>query len=117
MPQHLIEIEEVRRVFLDRVGRAAWFSHQSTDMRLADVTRDKLEHPIEMAGIGYRYTIEEIGQAMMVPGTNLGPEKAAAARRAAARGRALQGRPRHAGAGRGRAAAGFRAGRATSPPL
>lgn len=68
---------------LDRVGRAAWFNHMSTDMRLADVTRDKLEHPVEMAGIGYRYTSEEIGQAMMVPGTNLTPEKANSARRAA----------------------------------
>lgn len=68
---------------VDRVGQAAWFSHQSTDMRLADIERNKLEHPIEMAAIGYRYTLEEIGQAMMVPGTNLTSEKAEAARRAA----------------------------------
>jgi hypothetical protein len=35
-----------------------------------------------MAAIGYRYTLEELGQAMMLPGTNLTTERAAAARRA-----------------------------------
>jgi hypothetical protein len=49
---------------------------------LADVERTKHEHGIEMAGIGYRYTLEELGQAMMVPGTNLTTERAEAARRA-----------------------------------
>ena len=68
---------------LDRVGQAAWFDHNATDMRLADITRQKLEHPIEMAAIGYRYTLEEVGQAMMIPGTNLTSDKADSARRAA----------------------------------
>jgi hypothetical protein len=67
---------------VDRVGRADWFHHQATDMALADITRDKFEQGIEMAGIGYRYTLEELGQAMMIPGLNLSPEKANAARRA-----------------------------------
>jgi hypothetical protein len=35
-----------------------------------------------MAAIGYRYTLEELGQAMMLPNTNLTIERAAAARRA-----------------------------------
>jgi len=66
---------------MDRVGEAAWFNHMATDMRLADINRQKHEHTLEMGGIGYRYTLEELGQAMMVnvPLTN---EKAEAARRA-----------------------------------
>lgn len=68
---------------MDRLGQAAWFHHMATDMRLADVQRSKHEQGIEMAGIGYRYTLEELGQAMMVPGTNLTTERADAARRAA----------------------------------
>ena len=68
---------------MDKVGRAEWFHHSATDMALADVTRDKHEQTIEMGGIGYRYTLEELGQAMMIPGMNLTTEKAEAARRAA----------------------------------
>jgi hypothetical protein len=65
---------------MDRVGSAAWFSHLATDMRIADVNRTKFEQGIEMAGIGYRYTLEEIGFAQLIPGTNLGTERADAAR-------------------------------------
>lgn len=67
---------------MDRVGAADWFNHMATDMRLADVARSKYETGIEMAGIGYRYTLEEIGQAMMIPGLNLTSERAEAAVRA-----------------------------------
>jgi hypothetical protein len=49
---------------------------------LADIQRQKHEAAIEMAAIGYRYTMEELGQAMQLPGTNLTVERAAAARRA-----------------------------------
>jgi hypothetical protein len=35
-----------------------------------------------MAGIGYGYTLEELGQAMMIPGLNLSADRATAARRA-----------------------------------
>lgn len=66
---------------MDKVGQAAWFNHMATDMRLADVNRAKHEQIIEMAGLGYRYTMEEIGQSMMIPGLNLTNEKAEAARR------------------------------------
>jgi hypothetical protein len=65
---------------MDKVGQAAWFSHLATDMRLADVNRTKFEQGIEMAGIGYRYTLEELGFARMIPGTNLTSERADAAR-------------------------------------
>lgn len=65
---------------LDKVGSADWFSGMATDMRMADINRNKFEQTIEMAGIGYRYTLEEIGQAMMIPGLNLSNERADAAR-------------------------------------
>src|SRR5260370_1435074 len=67
---------------IDKVGSADWFDGMATDMRVADINRNKFEQGIEMAGIGYRYTLEEIGQAMMVPGLNLTIERAEAARRA-----------------------------------
>lgn len=67
---------------MDKAGQAAWFNAMSTDMQLADVARTKHEEGVHMAGIGYRYNLEELGQAMMIPGTNLTPEKAEAARRA-----------------------------------
>jgi hypothetical protein len=67
---------------IDQVGKADWFHHGSHDMRLADIQRSKFEKGIELAGIGYRYTLEELGQAMMIPGLNLTTERADAARRA-----------------------------------
>ena len=66
----------------DKVGKAAWYHHMAKDVPRADVVREKFEHGVEMAAIGYGYTLEELGQAAMVPGTNLGSERAAAARRA-----------------------------------
>lgn len=66
---------------MSRVGQADWFHHMATDMRLADVSREKFEQGVEMAGIGYRYTLEELGQAQQA-GVNLNPERAAAAIRA-----------------------------------
>lgn len=66
----------------DKVGRAGWFHHYAKDIHIADVERTKNEVGIEMADIGYRWTLEELGQAMMVPGTQLGPDRAAAALRA-----------------------------------
>jgi hypothetical protein len=67
---------------MDRVGAAAWFDAQANDMRMADVNRAKYEVGIEMAGIGYRYNLEELGFAQLVPGTNLSTDRADAARRA-----------------------------------
>jgi hypothetical protein len=67
---------------LDKVGSADWFHHASHQMPIADIQRSKFEHTIEMAGIGYRYTLEELGQAMLIPGTNLTAERGEAARRA-----------------------------------
>jgi hypothetical protein len=67
----------------DKVGAARWFHHEGTDMPRADISRAKFEVGVEMAGIGYGYTLEEIGQGMMIPGFNLTTERADAARRAA----------------------------------
>lgn len=65
---------------LDKVGQANWFAGNATDMPIADVNKNKFEQGIEMAGIGYRYNLEELGVAMSVPGTNLTAERAEAAR-------------------------------------
>jgi len=67
---------------VDMVGQADWFNHMARDVPFADIQRQKFEQGIEMAAIGYRYTLEELGQAMMLPNTNLTIERAAAARRA-----------------------------------
>jgi hypothetical protein len=66
----------------DKVGQAKWFSGSAKDMPRADVFRAKYDQGIEMAAIGYGYNIEELGQAMLVPGTNLTTDRAAASRRA-----------------------------------
>jgi hypothetical protein len=66
----------------DMTGRAGWFHANATDIHVADINRTKNEVGIEMADIGYRYNLEEIGQAMMIPGTNLTTDRAAAAVRA-----------------------------------
>lgn len=64
------------------VGQADWFHHNAQNIPVADIERQKHEAAIEMAAIGYRYTLEELGQAQMLPNTNLTIERAAAARRA-----------------------------------
>ena len=66
----------------DRVGRAEPITGRASDIPLVDITRQKFDVPVHMAGIGYDYDIEELGQAMMVPNTNLTADKAMACRRA-----------------------------------
>jgi hypothetical protein len=66
----------------DKVGRAGWFHSYAKDIHVADVDRTKNEVGIEMADIGYRWSLEEVGQAMMIPGMNLTTDRANAARRA-----------------------------------
>lgn len=66
----------------DQFGRAEFFEHAAKDMPRADVTREKTETTVRMAGIGYGYDLEELGQAMMIPGQNLTGDRASAARRA-----------------------------------
>jgi hypothetical protein len=67
---------------IDTVGQANWFNHMAKDVPLADIDRKKYEHGVEMAAIGYGYTVEELQQAMMVtPNIGLTSERANAARR------------------------------------
>ncbi len=66
----------------DMVGKAQWFHHQADDIPQADVSRDKFESQIEMAAIGYSYTLEELGYQMLIPGMNLSADRALAAKRA-----------------------------------
>ena len=66
---------------LDRVGAADWLHHYAADVRIADIERGKFEQTIELAGIGYRYSLEELGQAM-ASGMNLTMERGEAAGRA-----------------------------------
>jgi hypothetical protein len=66
---------------MNKVGAAGWFHHYAKDIHVADSERAKHEVGVEMADIGYRWSLEEIGQAMMT-GTPLQAERAAAARRA-----------------------------------
>lgn len=66
----------------DKVGVAGWFHHYAKDIHVADSERSKFEVGVEMADIGYRWSLEEIGQAMMIPGLNLSADRAGAARRA-----------------------------------
>ena len=66
----------------DGVGEAQWFAGRATDMALADVTFQKFDVTVEMAGIGYDYSLEELNQAMY-SNITLTAEKAIRARRAA----------------------------------
>ncbi len=67
----------------DQAGQADWMDGNACDMPFADVARTKYETTVESAKIGYRFTLEEVNEAMMIPGMNLTADKAAAARRAA----------------------------------
>ena len=51
---------------MDMVGQAEIMTARSTDMPMADVTRDQKESPVHMIGMGYDYDIEELNQAMML---------------------------------------------------
>lgn len=67
----------------DRAGQADWMNDNASDMPFAEIERTKYETTVEAAKIGYRFTLEEVNQAMMIPGMNLTADKAAAAKRAA----------------------------------
>src|SRR5215467_10257554 len=67
---------------VDMIGAADWFQANAMDVPLADISRAKHEQAIEMAAIGYRYNLEELAIAMMLPNTNLTSERVISARRA-----------------------------------
>jgi len=64
---------------MDKVGSAKWLAGNANDIAMADINKAKFEQGIEMAGVGYQYTLEELGYAMMIPGLNLSAERAEAA--------------------------------------
>jgi len=74
-------IKTVTYMTKDGTGKAKFMSGSAEDFPLVGLTRDKLETNVEMAGIGYDYTIEELEQSRML-GIPLTADKAAFARRA-----------------------------------
>lgn len=74
-------IKSVTYYSSDKVGRAGWLHSYAKDIHVADVERSKNEVGVEMADIGYRWTLEEVGQAMQI-GMPLNAERANAATRA-----------------------------------
>ena len=75
-------VKSITYLSQDMFGRADWFHHTALDVPLADLSREKFERGIEMAAIGYRWTVEEVASAMNTPGLNLTADKATACRRA-----------------------------------
>lgn len=65
----------------DTVGRAEWYSGNSTQMPRADVNLNQHTHNIKLAAIGYGYNLEELNTAL-AGNFNLDTERAFAARRA-----------------------------------
>jgi hypothetical protein len=74
-------VKSITYFSISQVGVANWFHHTATDIPFADISRDQFQTAVEMAGVGYRYTLEEVGHAMMT-GIPLTTERAAAAYRA-----------------------------------
>ena len=65
----------------DQFGKAEWMNGNSDDIPLAGTELEQHESKIYMAGIGYGWGFEEMGQAMM-EGINLNRDDAEAARQA-----------------------------------
>ena len=68
---------------IDQAGQADWMNGNASDMPFAEIAHSKYETTVESAKIGYRFSLEQVNQAMMIPGMNLPSDKAAAAKRAA----------------------------------
>ena len=51
----------------DHVGQADWMNGDASDMPFAELARTKFETTVESAKIGYRYSLEEVNQAMLIP--------------------------------------------------
>ncbi|WP_377838713.1 DUF2184 domain-containing protein [Bosea sp. UC22_33] len=73
-------ISSVTYFSMDGVGQAQWFSGKAHDMPNVDLSREKFETGVHMAGIGYGYDLEELGKAQLL-GMNLTADKATLARR------------------------------------
>lgn len=55
---------------IDKVGEAKVIAGRGDDVPMANITRSKFENSVSMGGIGYSFSLEEVGQAMML-GMNL----------------------------------------------
>jgi hypothetical protein len=75
-------IQTVTYFSMDGVGQAQWFHGNANDVPKVELTREKFETGVSMAAIGYGYTLEELGTAIMM-NMNLSSDKAALARRIA----------------------------------
>lgn len=65
----------------DSVGKAKFVNGKGDDIPLVNLTRQKFEQGVNMAGIGYSFSLEEIGAAQQL-GQNLSGDGAEAARMA-----------------------------------
>ena len=75
-------IQSVTYMSMDAAGSAQWFSGKAQDVPHVELSRDKFETTVQMAAIGYRYDLEELGKAQLL-GMSLNADKAMAARRIA----------------------------------
>jgi hypothetical protein len=75
-------IQTVTYFSSDAVGQAQWFAGKAQDVPHVELTREKFETGVQMAAIGYDYTLEELGTAQLL-GVPLTADKANMARRAA----------------------------------
>ena len=64
-------------------GEPERLASRANDVPLVAIQRQKYDLTIETDTIGYDYTLEEVNQAMLIPGMNLTAELASAARRSA----------------------------------
>ena len=74
-------VKSVTYYSTDKAGAARWINGQARDIPMVSTNREKHETAVEMAGIGYDYSLEEINQARSL-GINLSADEAMAARRA-----------------------------------
>jgi hypothetical protein len=63
----------------DSTGRAKFINGKGDDIPMVNITGSKFESTVNMAGVGYSFSLEEIGAAQMM-GRNLSNDGAAAAR-------------------------------------
>lgn len=70
----------IRHYSQDMRGFMQPLANRATDVPLVDIQREKYDIPVEMSGLGYDWSIDEIEQARML-GINLTAEKALAVRR------------------------------------
>ncbi len=63
----------------DSVGRAKFINGKGDDIPLVNITGSKFEQTVNMAGVGYSFSLEEIGAAQML-GMSLSTDGANAAR-------------------------------------